>query len=457
MKKVRVRRIRRRQDTEEEPRRVPKGLYWAILAVILIIVVWQYDQGEQRVAQQHVRQAESLVGKADYTAAIAEFRSAMDNPRLTRQKKAELAIKIAQLYDEKLDDPVLALTFYNRARTLHQRTTDRPEIKARMAALRERIAAGGEASLLETEETTGAVQEVRLLAPPPEDLQGRPIAQVGDVQINAGAFARFVRQKTRTPAAALQPNDPKLDQWLEEFLDRELAFRAAVARQIHLQPGIISQLYDYQRVVLSQQLLAEEREKIRLVTDEEVRQYYEKNHDRFVVPERITLGAVAATTESAIADAKRLLAQHAPWQDIVTSCATLPEITERDGLLGTITPADKSLPVLGEVPGLLDELRRLREGETTGPIKLHDAYWLFVALKTMPREEKSLDEVRPQIETTLRSEKLAHSEQDLRKVLREKYKLNVLPDAKTQIVEYMRQVESETSSPVASKKEDASF
>jgi hypothetical protein len=42
-------------------------------------------------------------------------------------------------------------------------------------------------------------------------------------------------------------------------------------------------------------------------------------------------------------------------------------------------------------------------------------------------------------------------------VLREKYKLNVLPDAKTQIVEYMRQVESETSSPVASKKEDASF
>ncbi len=447
MKRVRLRKIVKR-ESEEAPPRVPKGLLWTLLTLLVLVAVWQYDKHGQQVAQQHIAKAEAALRRTDVTAAISEYRQALENPRLSRQKKAVLAIKIAELYETGLNDPELALAFYNRARRYHPKSTDRPEIKAKMTELRVRLATQGHfVTGVEGEETTHA-EEVRLLSPPPEDFEGPVIARIGTTEIRAAAFARYVRQRSTLPAVLLKPEDPKLAQWWNDFINRETAYRAAIAEGMHLRPGIIAQLYDYQRTLLSQQLLAEQREKVKSVSEEEIRQFYEKHIDRFKTPARIALGAIANTTETALLDAKQYLKQGASWRDIVTSCCTHSELLQRDGLVGALAANAESIPQFGEAKELIPQLFGLKARQTLGPIKRGDYYWLFIVFQNFPEEKQSFDEVRGQIELTLRSEKVGRTEQQLREDLRSRMKVSTEPNALEKVIEYLKTEETSTTPSV---------
>ncbi len=447
MRKVKLRRSMKPEIEPQDRQRIPKGIYWTLLALILVIGVWQYDQRQQRIAQSHVSAAERLIKKSDYATAILEYRQAMDNPRLSRKEKAELALKIAELYDRRLDDPELALAFYNRARRLHPRTVDKPEIKAKMAELREKIATRGAVELFAaTEETSGELtQEVRLLAPPPEDRSGKVIAHVGDTEIRAGAVARYLAQRGYPQEFLFNPKDQRIDQMIDEFFQKELAFRAAVAEGMHLRSGIAAQLYDYQRTLLGQQWMAEQREKSRIVSDDEIKSYYENHRDRFSVPERLSVGAIAATTETPVLTAKQLYEKGASWRDLNTSFTTHRELMGLDGLLGVVESNETRLPVVGDAGDLMQKLRSVEEGKTVGPLRIGDYYWLFVVFKRLPKIEKTLDEVRGQIEITLRSQKLAQMESQLKESLRKKYPLQIEKEAKARIIEQLKAIEGLTT------------
>lgn len=450
MKNIRkLRRTRKNADEVADERRIPKGVYWTILAVLLVVGVWQYDQRQQRIAHGHVRTAETLEKRADYLAAINEYRRAMDNPRISRKEKAELALKIAALYDTKLDDPELALAFYNRARRYHPRTTDKPDVKAKMAELREKLASRniGELYAELPESSDEDSSGVRLLAPPPEDTTGDVIAKIGDTEVRAGAVARFLEKKGILSEPLHTLTAEKLLPLLEEFLDRELAYRAAVAAGMHLREGVIAQIYDYQRTVLSQQLLKEKKDKAQLVSEDEIKAFYEKYKKRFYIPARTSVGAIAGTSETAILEAKRLYEGGAKWQDLATSYTDLADLMPYQGLLTILGEDDVFLPIIGEAKELTQELKKLDEGKTLGPKKIGEHYWLFVVLKRFPAEQKSLDEVRSNIELTLRSQKVATTDKQLKEQLRKEHNLAVREDAVGRLIEYLKAREGATTAP----------
>ncbi|MCX7626038.1 MAG: peptidylprolyl isomerase [Candidatus Sumerlaeaceae bacterium] len=449
-----MRKLKRSRKSAEEiadERKIPKGVYWTFLAVLLVVGVWQYDQRQQKIAHGHMRTAETLERKADYLSAIAEYRRAMENPRISRKEKAELALKIAGLYDTKLDDPELALAFYNRARRFHPRTTDKPEVKAKMAELREKLASRslGELYAELAEPSTEETSAVRLLAPPPEDLEGELVAKVGGAEVRAGAVARFLEKRGILAEPVHTLTTEKLSPLLEEFLDRELAYRAAIASGIHMREGVLEQIYDYQRTLLSQQFLKEEKDKAQMVSEEEIKAFYEKYKRRFYVPVRTSVGAIAATTETAILEAQRLYENGAKWQDLATTYTDLAELMPYQGMLTILAEDDIHLPIIGEAKELAQELKNLDEGKTLGPKKINDHYWLFVVLKRFPGEQKSLDEVRSNIEMTLRSEKVARDDKQLKEQLRKQYNVSVTQDAPSRLLEYLRKKQNVTTATVA--------
>ncbi|MGB9692290.1 MAG: peptidyl-prolyl cis-trans isomerase, partial [Candidatus Sumerlaeaceae bacterium] len=313
---------------------------------------------------------------------------------------------------------------------------------------REEIATRGASELFaEAGETSGELaQVVRLLAPPAEDLSGGVVARAGDTEIHAGAVARYLRERGYSREFLLNPKDPRLDQMMEDFLQKELASRAAVAQGMHLRPGVATQLYDYQRTLLAQQWLAEERQKSREVAEDEIRKYYESHHERFVTPERLSVGALATTTDSALLRAKELYEKGASWRDLNTSFTTHQELRALGGLLGVVAASDTQLPVVGEAAELIPKLRSLDEGKTYGPVRIGSYYWLFVIFKRMPRNEQSFDEVRGKIEEALRSQKAARTESQIKQSLSKKYALQLEPDAKARIIEQLKVLEGNTTS-----------
>lgn len=440
-------RLRTNPEEDQEHPRFPKGALWTLLAILLVLAVWQYDQREQRIARQHVKAAESLLERADYAAAIQEYRRAMENPRLGRKDKAQIALKIAELYDKKLDDPELALAFYNRARRYHPRSTDQPEIKAKMAQLREKIAELGTRELWgEDTGTTGSAAQSLLVLPPAEDLQGPVVARIANADIHAGAVARYLRERIdRATLAATQGDIPQLEKLLGEFFDRELAFRAAVARGFAARPGIAEQLYDYQRVLLSQQYLEEQRQQRAKVPEEEIRAYYERNRQRFRVPERISLGAIASTSQTLVLEAKRLYEAGVAWRDLVTSFCTSGDLRSRDGLLGTVSVDDKTLPLLGSAEELREKIVHLEPGKVLEPFLHNGEYWLIAVLGRMPAQEKSYEELRPAIEVTLASQRQAQGQRSLPEELRRELGFQLEPEAKKHVLEFLRSAEGITT------------
>jgi hypothetical protein len=451
MRRVKLRKHHKVDEEAGDNRPIPKGIYWTILALLLVVGVWQYDQRQQQIAQTHVKRAETLAEKADYLAAIAEYRRAMENPRISRKEKAELALKIGALYDRYLDDPELALAFYNRARRYHPRTTDRPEIKAKMAELREKLANRSTqenvATLEEqaTEETTG----VRLLAPPPQDLAGGVVVTIAGMPVHAGALARFLEKKGVLGDPQWTQNEQKLTQLMEEFFDTELAYRAAVSRGIHLREGTLAQLYDYQRTLLAQQVRNEERERARLVSEEEIAAYYQKEKKRFSTPARVSVGAIATTSETAVIQARKLYESGARWSDLATSFTTLSDLLPFQGILGLIPEDAESLPLIDPDKELIKKIIALPEGQLLGPVKIGENYWLFASLKKLPGEQKSLEEVRGAIETLLRSEKLADLDKKLKSALRDELQFRLEPNAKARLLEFLKNYNRETSGPAS--------
>jgi hypothetical protein len=441
--------VQAEEEQQASSRRFPHGIYWTLLAILLLVAVWQYDQGEKKIARQHISSAETFAAQAEYISAIQEYRHAMENPRLSRKEKAQIAIKIAQLYADNLHDAELALAFYNQARRFYPASVSRPEIKAKLAELKDQIGVLRSAELAEKDEDTSeATSRVVLLSPPVSDLKGPVVAQVCGRDIHAGALARYLRSKADYQYLVLHPEAPKFDEAIKEFFEREMAYLKAVDERLHERPGLAEQLYDYQRLVLAQHYRKEFIDTAEQPDEKEIRAFYEKYKQRFLIPERIVVGAIGSTTESKVLEAKQLFAQGVRWEDLVTSYCESQSLRAMNGLLGTITPSDKTLPVFGEVPELIKNLATLPPKGILGPMQINHEYILFAILEKLPKQEKSLEEVRPQIEVILRSEKQSQRERGMKSTMNQSTEMTTVSQLKKLLVEYLKNQDRENTSTI---------
>jgi tetratricopeptide (TPR) repeat protein len=438
-----TRRFRRKVDPDSGDSgtaigRVPKGVYWTVLAVLVVLLVLGYDRREQREARDHIAAAEQLQGKEDYTAALAEYRKALENPRLGRKEKAHLALNIAEIYHAKFQDYDLASAYYTRARHLYPKSVDTPEVRARIKAARDRASS----SALHDSATTAPVSDrVLLVSPPESDAQGPVIARYRGRDIHAGELERALRSLSGYRGILIQPDEKKLEKIIEDYLDRDLAYQAALDNDYQFAPDLNARIYEYQRAILIERFLQDARQKAQTVTNEDVEKFWQENRDRYVEPEKISVGLIKTNTEADARKVIQLVEEGMAWGDAATSMSVDADLVTQRGIAGTITAKDSSIPQVGEAPDVVKTLMEMEQGALSEPVKIENEYCVFRVVTRLPRHESTLDEVRGQIETIIRSQKASSSNKSTAGVLRSEYGLEIDPRAQKLLVAHAREME----------------
>jgi len=150
------------------------------------------------------------------------------------------------------------------------------------------------------------------------------------------------------------------------------------------------------------------------VTEETVKEQYERNRDKFVIPEVTTVIDVVFFLDPASADSLRKVQEIR--EKILANKEEDPWSLEPDGTfivreLGLKKNRDKEL---------YPEARKLREGELSGVIRTHDSLHLLLLKKYSPEKQVQFEQVKSLIEQRLRAsekdERIREWEAELRKV-----------------------------------------
>jgi peptidyl-prolyl cis-trans isomerase C len=114
------------------------------------------------------------------------------------------------------------------------------------------------------------------------------VAKVGDVAITLGQFENYINQQNRLVRARYKSMEQK-KKLLQSLVEREAMVLEAKRLGLDKDPNVVRGL----KKILARQLVNEEFNKKRAkqidITDEEIKRFYDENHDRYHAPEKIRL------------------------------------------------------------------------------------------------------------------------------------------------------------------------
>jgi foldase protein PrsA len=174
-------------------------------------------------------------------------------------------------------------------------------------------------------------------------------------------------------------------------------------------------LYRVKLDVLQQKLTQKVTEKAGKVTDDDVKEYYDKNKKRFAQPERRDLNVVLTKNEARADRAKKQLEDGGSWKQ-VSKRYSIDEASKSQG--GKLPDVTK-----GQQEKSFDEaIFKAKKGELDGPVKTQFGWYVFEVTKITPASQQSLEQAKDTIRGLLRSQRQQETLDDFIKEFREEYK-----------------------------------
>ncbi len=253
-----------------------------------------------------------------------------------------------------------------------------------------------------------------------------------EVKENADAVLVKIGDKTITmkdlnavlstyPEAYLQRmNNPESKRkLLEKMVETELLFKQAVQNKLDQTQAFMQKLDQ-----LKKQLLANEyKEYLQaqvVVSDEELKSYYEQNKARFNEQEQVKASHILVKTEE---EANAILKELKAGKDFAELAKQKSECPskEKGGDLGWFTKGRM-------VREFEDAAFKLKKGETSGLVKTQFGYHIIQQTDYKPEHTKNFEESKPQIIQMLKKQKIDKNIEDVKTKLRSELNVQVFPD-----------------------------
>ncbi|MEI7633104.1 MAG: peptidylprolyl isomerase [bacterium] len=406
--------------------RIPSGIYWTLLALIVLALVFGYDRREQSEALDHVQIGCQLEEKELYEQALTEYKQALDNSRLARKVRGEVALKMADIYFTRFEDFQRAQAYYLRARNLDPKLGERANVQERMKSAKQRATGSG---VTQGATTSTIIQHIELISQPLADKQGPVLASLPGREVRAGEIGRALAGLQGTAALQIM-NDPKqFQQFLEQYVGKALIYQAAVDAGLHHDPDVSALLYDYQRTLLSERYLLGQKQKSQTLTNEQVKLYYNKNKDKFADPGRVAALMIKSRSEKDAARSLEKINSGMSFADVASSESIDMASAKIKGVVGYISEQEGFIPGVGKAPEVVAKLMTLNLNEVTSVTQIAGSFYMFKVVNKVPRRERPLDEVRSQVEAALHDGDNKSSPDAIAVSLRQKYQTEIFPQA----------------------------
>jgi peptidyl-prolyl cis-trans isomerase C len=245
--------------------------------------------------------------------------------------------------------------------------------------------------------------------------QDQVVAEVGKEKITLKDYQEQVLQYERSKSfqqklQSLTPEGKK--KILDGMVKDSLFYQAAMEKGLTLNEETLKEIELLKRRLLIRKYI-EQALKEKPVEEAELRDYYEKNSERFVIPEKRKISHIVVRTEQ---EAQKLLAEVKEGKDF--------------GLLAEQNNTDATKKKKGDLgwvkKGIMvkefdDAAFQLKKGEMSGIVKTRLGYHIIRIEDIKAQEQKNFEDVKADIRKKLEQQKV----QDLGSQLKDTYGVKV--------------------------------
>ena len=199
-------------------------------------------------------------------------------------------------------------------------------------------------------------------------VNGPVLAQVNDWKIGLDDFNARIDMLKQSPmykGADFDSKDAR-KAILQDLVRVVLLSQEAKKRGLDKDTQVVEAMKDYERTILVQKLVQDEAGKSGSVTDEEVKDFYDKNPQMFTEPGRLTVSEIVLDSEQAANDAMKALLDGQAFTSVATIRST-GETKAAGGNLGEVIPVPTQD---GQVTAY-----KVEEGKQPVEVKRFSGYW----------------------------------------------------------------------------------
>jgi len=253
-------------------------------------------------------------------------------------------------------------------------------------------------------------------APAPQPINpDQPIAEMGDYKLTEGDVSIIIAMLPGTARQNLNPD--RRQQIIRSWL--QIVAFARQATELNLdKDALLPKQVEFYRT----QLLAERYQRQVLadvtVTDEEVRQYFETNKEKFALPALVRISRILVPTREKAAEVEQALKQGTPFEQAAKTHSTDGVTKDKGGDMGWLRPGTTE-PVF-EKTALATEV-----GQVSSPIQTALGFQLIKVNEKRPGQQKTFEEVQKVIQQQLLTQKRQEKVEAISKDLFEKYGLKM--------------------------------
>jgi peptidyl-prolyl cis-trans isomerase C len=267
------------------------------------------------------------------------------------------------------------------------------------------------------------------------DVSGPSRRDTGPVLAIVGG-RRFTMRDIDSVLASAPPSireeyaDPEQFKSLVERLAQQWAlFLEAERVGTEADPNYRSELAGSQRQLLMKYYYKNLMRALPAIPDSAVHRYYDDHANDFKAPGRARVRHIQVPTQARAREVLKRLRSGSTWDQACAKYSTDRGSSKTGGVLGYVTTDSDLVPVLGKVPSIVAAAFKIKEGETSEPLKSDRGWHLIRVDEQTPAGAHPFKDVEPRIRALLEGERNQQFDATLQDSLKIRYGLVLFPDS----------------------------
>ncbi|WP_246345900.1 peptidylprolyl isomerase [Sedimentibacter hydroxybenzoicus] len=204
---------------------------------------------------------------------------------------------------------------------------------------------------------------------------------------------------------------------VDELVMHELMYSDALEKGLENDEEFIEVMENMKKSMLQQYNLRKMFNQI-ILSDEELKGYYEKHKDTYVTQEMVKASHILVDSEEKATEILEDITDGLSFEDAAKEFSSCPS-KEAGGALGQFGKGQM-------VPEFEDAVFAMQAGEISGPVKTQFGYHLIKLTERIPERNSSFEEVVQEVKDSCFMEKQEKVYNDKKSELSKKYKVEIL-------------------------------
>jgi parvulin-like peptidyl-prolyl isomerase len=215
-------------------------------------------------------------------------------------------------------------------------------------------------------------------------------------------------------------------QYLQSWLEQEVLYRQALEDGLAEKPEAKKIVNQLTRGVLSQLLMSAELASKIHITETDLETFYSANKDKYIEPAKATISHILVDDEQQAKELISRIKNGEDFSELAKQFSKDEETKQNGGKIETDAQKGAYIPGIGSYDELNEKIFAITPPKVLDePFKTEKGFEIVKVETITPERQKSLDEVRQQVMSTLANQKRQEVQRDYIKQMMDKYNVIV--------------------------------